>query len=446
MNQLVSYARIAIIALYAVTLAQSQTPNPAAAKTGAVPSFVRFSGTAKDINGDPMNGVVGIIFSLYADEQSSAPLWSEHQNAQLDASGGYKVSLGASNPLPMELFSSGEARWLGVQVSGGTQEKRTLLLSVPYALKAADAETIGGLPPSAFVLAGTFNNAPSASSTSTPTTSSAPAPPPASAVTTAGGTVNTLPLFSTATNIQNSLLSQVGTTTINVGGKLNLPAIGAATTTAGTKSRPQTFMASSFNSGTAAAVNQNFQWQAEPAGNNTASPSGTLNLLFGSGTTVPVETGLKINNKGQLTFAAGQAFPGAGTLTGITTAADSGLAGGGATGNLTLSLLKTCATNQVLQWNGTTWVCATISGGGGGGTVTSIGLKAPGSDFTVSGSPITSSGTLSFAWLVPPTSVVTANALVKRDGTGSFSANVVTATSVSATTPLLGGAGPAVSV
>ena len=28
-----------------------------------------------------------------------------------------------------------------------------LLLSVPYALKAADAETVGGLPASAFVLA-----------------------------------------------------------------------------------------------------------------------------------------------------------------------------------------------------------------------------------------------------------------------------------------------------
>jgi hypothetical protein len=89
-------------------------------------------------------------------------------------------------------------------------------------------------------------------------------------------------------------------------------------------------------------------------------PTGTLNLLYGSGTAGPVETGLKINNKGVFSFAAGQTFPGSGTITGVT--AGTGLSGGGTTGNLTLSLLKTCATHQVLQWNGTSWVCATLGG------------------------------------------------------------------------------------
>jgi len=50
---------------------------------------------------------------------------------------------------------------------------------------------------------------------------------------------------------------------------------------------------------------------AEPAGNNTTTPSGTLNLLFGSGTSTPSETGLKLSNKGLITFATGQTFPGA---------------------------------------------------------------------------------------------------------------------------------------
>jgi hypothetical protein len=40
-----------------------------------------------------------------------------------------------------------------VQISGQAEQPRVLLLSVPYALKAADAETIGGLPPSAFMKA-----------------------------------------------------------------------------------------------------------------------------------------------------------------------------------------------------------------------------------------------------------------------------------------------------
>ena len=259
---------------------------------------------------------------------------------------------------------------------------RVLLLSVPYAMKAADAETIGGLPPSAFVLAAPLNINGAATTNPAAATASAStsAPPPASSnVTTTGGTVNAIPLFSTATNIQNSLLTQTTTTAINVAGKLNHPATGTATATAGKNSQPDDLIASAFNSSTAAAVNQTFQLQAEPSGNNTATPSGTLNFLFGSGTAAPAETGLKISSKGLLTFATGQTFPGAGTLTGVTTATGSGLTGGGTTGTLTLSLLKTCTTNQTLQWNGTAWACATVSGSG---TITGV---TAGTDLTGGG-------------------------------------------------------------
>ena len=83
---------------------------------------------------------------------------------------------------------------------------------------------------------------------------------------------------------------------------------------------------------------QNFVWQAVNAGNNTASPSANLALLFGSGTTTPAETGLSISPNGQITFAPSQTFPGvgAGTITGITTGP--GLTGGGSSGNVTLAL------------------------------------------------------------------------------------------------------------
>src|SRR5436190_3808335 len=64
--------------------------------------------------------------------------------------------MGASltDGMPLELFSSGEPRWLGVQFNraGESEQPRLLLVSVPYALKAADADTLGGKPVSAFVL------------------------------------------------------------------------------------------------------------------------------------------------------------------------------------------------------------------------------------------------------------------------------------------------------
>jgi len=60
--------------------------------------------------------------------------------------------------------------------------------------------------------------------------------------------------------------------------------------------------------------------------------------------------------------------------------------------------------------------------GTGKGSVTSVGLSAPSSDFTVGGTPVTTAGTLALNWITAPTSADTANAIVKRDGAGSFSA------------------------
>lgn len=449
---LVWIAPVWIVLLASAAWAQLPQTSPVQSSTDSpvVPRLVRFSGVIKDGAGRPRTGVSGITFALYRSEQAGAPLWIETQSAQLDSRGNYSVMLGSTNSdgLPADLFTSGEARWLGVQPEGQAEQPRILLLSVPYALKAGDAATLGGLPPSAFLLA-----APAASTsvvTDSGATPSSPAPgnaPASSNVTTTGGTVNTLPLFTTSTNIQNSALSQTGSGSsakIGIGttapsatldvkgaatieGTLTAPATGTASSSGGKSSQVHNFVASAYNSGTASAVNQTFQWKAEAASNNTSTPSGTLNLLFGSGTSSPTETGLKLSSKGLFTFATGQTFPGAGTITGVTTASGSGLTGGGTTGTLSIGLLKTCSTNQTLQWNGSSWVCATASGSG---TVTSVGLSAPSSDFTVSGSPVTTSGTLSFNWTAAPTSNDTANTIVKRDGSGNFAANTITAGSV----------------
>jgi hypothetical protein len=61
-------------------------------------------------------------------------------------------------------------------------------------------------------------------------------------------------------------------------------------------------------------------------------------------------------------------FAGGGTITGVTTASGSGLTGGGTSGTLNLGLTKSCAANQVLQWNGSSWVCAAV----GTGTITGV--------------------------------------------------------------------------
>jgi hypothetical protein len=128
--------------------------SPTTTANRAVPTLVNFSGTLTDVNGKPLSGVLGVTFYLYQDQQGGSPLWMETQNVQPYKNGHYSVMLGSttSQGLPTELFASGEARWLGVQVQGQAEQPRVLLLSVPYALKALDAETIGGKPVSAFQL------------------------------------------------------------------------------------------------------------------------------------------------------------------------------------------------------------------------------------------------------------------------------------------------------
>ena len=228
----------------------AQQSSTASAAKAAVPTLVNFSGTLTDLNGKPLTGTVGVTFYLYKDEQGGSPLWLETQNVQPDRSGHYSVMLGSthSTGLPSDIFVAGEARWLSVQPQGQKEFARVMLLSVPYALKAGDAQTIAGLPPSAFVLAAPSPIAPASPSSNT---SSPNPPPPASAVTTSGGVVNALPLWTTGTNIQSSSVTQSGsgatakigidtTTPTNtldvkgtaiVRGAFTLPATGVATAT-----------------------------------------------------------------------------------------------------------------------------------------------------------------------------------------------------------------------
>ncbi|HWE84072.1 MAG TPA: hypothetical protein VG267_03965 [Terracidiphilus sp.] len=142
---------------------------------------------------------------------------------------------------------------------------------------------------------------------------------------------------------------QLGATTTNV---LSVASNGLMTTNGGLAMRPQASAtasaavnspqfilgASSYSSGTSAAVAQNFVWQVLATGNDTPTPSGNLALLYGSGTHTPTVTGFSILPTGIINWAAGQTFPGtgSGTITGITTS--SPLTGSGTSGSVALGL------------------------------------------------------------------------------------------------------------
>ncbi|HMD84424.1 MAG TPA: hypothetical protein VKO18_06950 [Terriglobia bacterium] len=235
-------ASVALMLALAFSLAGTSAlrgQDAAPASSSVVPRLIKFNGviaspgTQNRTSNGASAALVTATFSLYALQEGGSPLWSESQSVQLDEQGRYGVVLGAASPggLPLDLFTSGEALWLGVQpqLPGAGELPRVLLAAVPYALKASDSETLGGKPASAYALAGAptmvevAGAAPSAASTTTTSTgsqvnaaassaSSPQAATPCTALTSDGtATANTVAKFTSACNIQNSLIRDTGT-------------------------------------------------------------------------------------------------------------------------------------------------------------------------------------------------------------------------------------------
>ena len=330
----------------------SQVPQStvAASAPTVVPPLIPFSGMIESAPGERLPNDVTVTFQIFKDQLGGNPLFVESQRLEIDTGGHYSAQLGATlaNGIPIDLFANGEARWLEIEVAGQPAQSRILLVSVPYALKAADAATLGGLPASAYALAGS-TTASGIGKAEAATVS----PDAAAAVTTPGGGSGYLSLFTGVSTVADSIVFQ-NTLGIGIGdlpngmldvngksifrGPLQVARIGNATTAAGVNSNPFAFFAQAYDSSTKANVGPFFELQAEPTGNNTATPGATLHLLYDNGAeATPPETGLYINSNGTINFAPGQTLPaGAGTITGVNSG--TGLRGGGTTGSVTLDI------------------------------------------------------------------------------------------------------------
>jgi hypothetical protein len=182
--------------------------------------LIRFNGRALDAAGKPVADVAGVTFAIYEEQSGGAALWQETQNLATGADGRFSALLGATSAtgIPPELFASGESRWLGVLTHGpeASEQPRVLLVSVPYALRSADSEMLGGKPASAYMTlnAQTTNaggcletgTATSASASATSAKSAAKATP---ALTASSAKAGFLPVFTdTSGDLSDSLISQ----------------------------------------------------------------------------------------------------------------------------------------------------------------------------------------------------------------------------------------------
>jgi trimeric autotransporter adhesin len=345
------------LAVFAIAAQESWAQAPIAAQVTSVPRLVQFSGTLKDAAARSVSGVVSVTFAIYGEQDGGTALWSETQNVTADANGHYSATLGIASAtgLPDDLFAAAQSRWLGVRMAGQSELPRVLLVSVPYALKAADADTVGGLPASAFLLAAPQNAAGGETAASTSASAQAAVTGVTSDATPTGsGTAGFLPLWTTASNLGSSGVFQssgglIGintatpAVTLDVAGNMyirggfTMPPQGTATATTSFNSHSYFFTASAYNSSSKAAEDQTFAWEASALGNNTATPSATLKLRFAEGTGTSNPTGFQIASNGILSFATGQTFPG--TVADVT--AGTGLTGGGTSSNVTVNVDST---------------------------------------------------------------------------------------------------------
>jgi hypothetical protein len=140
--------------LFAQSVDKAKVPADSPAR------LVNYSGRVSARANITASKICGITFAVYSNENGDAPLWLETQNVALDESGRYTVLLGATTSgLPPDLFPTDEQRWLGVQVEGQAEQPRVLLASVPYSIRAVEAERLAGHEASEFVTTETLQTA-----------------------------------------------------------------------------------------------------------------------------------------------------------------------------------------------------------------------------------------------------------------------------------------------
>ena len=288
-----------------------------------------------------------VVFTMFDADTAGHQVWTESHDVTVEDDGMVFVELGDTTALDGHVFD-GTDRWIEISVDGNTMDPRIVIDSVPYAVRstaASNADAVGGktvdqLEPK---ISGMCNNGQhiqniggdgaiqcAADSTSTGDITSVIAGNGLAGGATAGDATLTLMVCGV-----NQILKFTG-------------------------------------AGWACGADND-------SGDITAVTAGTG--LMGGGTTGAVTLSL-INTcaTGQMLKWTGSAWGCAsdldtnsgGTITAVT--AGSGLMGGGASGNVTLSLPNTCAAGQMLKWNGALWACANDvdTDTNSGGTITGV--------------------------------------------------------------------------
>jgi hypothetical protein len=205
---------VALVCLACLPGLHAQQTSVGPATPAPVPRLVWFSGAFRPADRSPVAPIETVTLAVYHDQEGGDALWQETQNVTVGPDGRYNVLMGASSieGLPLDLFTTGEPRWLGVRFNrpGENEQARVQLASVPYALKAVDADTLGGKPASAYLLADPSSSVATSAGAADGQSSKATQRETASPQVNSG-TPGNIGKFFNSTDLDSSVMFQAGT-------------------------------------------------------------------------------------------------------------------------------------------------------------------------------------------------------------------------------------------
>lgn len=304
---------LAVVSLLVVPCALAQ----------AVPQRIAFTGNLRS-NGAPVTGAHTFVFSLFDADTGGTSAWSETHAGLTASEGLVHAQLGTTTALTPSVLT-GAPLWLEISIDGEVLSPRLALASAPYAIRASEADSVGGLHASDLQrrITGTC---------------------------TSGAVVG-----------------------INADGTLfcATPAQGLSSLWTHSASGIAVNNNTGNGSGEVALVSC-------PAGavlGSTGSGWACQSLFSadgGVGTSVTAGVGLEVGSNGALSIATGGVTNSMLANESLSVVVGSGLVGGGnvSLGGSTTVGLATCPSGQVLVSNGTGWSCQLIGGGSlGGGAI-----------------------------------------------------------------------------
>ncbi len=114
----------------------------AAVLQAEVPALINYQGLLTDINGNVVSGSKTVSISIHDAATDGTQLYTENIGSVTVQNGIYSFQFG-SGPTFASTLSTGAQHWLQVTLDGIAQTPRERLVSVPFAMRAAQADTAG---------------------------------------------------------------------------------------------------------------------------------------------------------------------------------------------------------------------------------------------------------------------------------------------------------------